>query len=46
MIAPATLREDLGARLEAQRAAFARGAPDYQRRMDALAALRDGVHAR
>ena len=30
--------------LEVQRAAFARGAPDYARRMQALASLRDGVH--
>jgi coniferyl-aldehyde dehydrogenase len=30
---------------DVQRAAFARGAPDYRRRMDALAALRDGLHA-
>ena len=32
--------------LDAQRAAFARGAPTYRRRMDALAALRDGLRAR
>jgi len=32
--------------LDAQRAAFARGAPDYAQRMQALAALRDAVHAR
>jgi coniferyl-aldehyde dehydrogenase len=32
--------------LEQQRAAFARGAPGYRQRMDALAALRDGVRAR
>ncbi|HET7234384.1 MAG TPA: coniferyl aldehyde dehydrogenase [Longimicrobium sp.] len=32
--------------LDAQRAAFSRGAPDYRGRMDALAALRDGLHAR
>ena len=38
--------EILAARLEAQRAAFARQPPDYQKRMRALAALRDGVHAR
>jgi coniferyl-aldehyde dehydrogenase len=31
---------------QAQRDAFARGAPDYRRRIEALAALRDGVHAR
>src|SRR5918995_792136 len=30
----------------AQRAAFARGAPDYDTRMRALASLRDGVYAR
>lgn len=35
--------EDL---LAAQRAAFAQGAPDYRRRMRALASLRDGVRAR
>ena len=35
----------LRARLDAQRAAFARGAPDYERRMAALARLRDAVHA-
>lgn len=38
----ATLR----AQLDAQRAAFSRGAPEYQRRMEALASLRDGVRAR
>src|SRR4030095_16406716 len=32
--------------LDAQRAAFASGAPDYQCRMSALARLRDGVQAR
>jgi coniferyl-aldehyde dehydrogenase len=32
--------------LDAQRAAFARGAPDYRRRMDALATLRDAVWSR
>jgi coniferyl-aldehyde dehydrogenase len=32
--------------LAQQRAAFARGAPAYRQRMDALAALRDGVRAR
>ncbi len=31
---------------DAQRAAFARGAPGYQRRMQALAGLRDAVRAR
>ena len=36
----------LRARFDAQRAAFARGAPEYARRMEALAALRDGLHAR
>jgi coniferyl-aldehyde dehydrogenase len=39
-------RELLRARLDAQRAAFARGAPDYRRRMDALDTLRDGLRAR
>ena len=38
--------EALRATLDAQRTAAARGAPDYRRRMDALAALRDGVRAR
>lgn len=32
--------------LDAQRAAFARGAPDYAQRTGALAALRDAIHAR
>ena len=32
--------------LDVQRAAFARRAPDYARRMQALASLRDAVHAR
>lgn len=32
--------------LDAQRAAFARGAPTYAQRMQALASLRDAVHAR
>jgi coniferyl-aldehyde dehydrogenase len=32
--------------LDAQRAAFARGAPTFGQRMQALAALRDAVHAR
>ena len=36
----------LRAQLDAQRAAFARGAPDYRQRMQALAVLRDGVRAR
>ena len=36
----------LGDLLDAQRAAFARGAPAYVQRMQALAALRDAVHAR
>jgi coniferyl-aldehyde dehydrogenase len=46
MTVPTTLRTELEARLEAQREGFARDAPDYQRRMQALAALRDGVYAR
>ena len=46
MTAPATLRAELEARLDAQRTAFAAGAPDYSRRMHALAALRDALHAR
>ena len=33
-------------RLDAQREAFAHGAPDYARRMDALAALRDALSSR
>jgi len=37
--------EELRAALDVQRAALARGAPDYKRRLDALAALRDGVRA-
>ena len=32
--------------LDAQRAAFSRGAPDYRRRMEVLATLRDAVRAR
>ena len=35
----------LRALLDAQRAAFARGAPDYERRMQALAALRSALHS-
>ncbi len=38
--------KDLRALHETQRAAFARGAPDYAQRMDALARLRSAVHAR
>jgi coniferyl-aldehyde dehydrogenase len=38
-------REALQARLALQRDAFGRGAPDYARRMQALAALRDGIRA-
>jgi coniferyl-aldehyde dehydrogenase len=41
-----TTADSLGALLEAQRASFGRGPPDYPRRMAALAALRDAVHAR
>ena len=37
---------ELRALLDAQRGAFAHGAPTYRRRMDALAALRDGLRAR
>lgn len=37
--------ETLRGVLDAQRAAFARAAPGYRRRMDALEALRDGLHA-
>jgi coniferyl-aldehyde dehydrogenase len=33
-------------RFDAQRAAFARGAPDYRGRMQALTVLQDAVHAR
>ena len=46
MTAPPTCLTELEARLETQREAFARHAPDYERRMQALAALRDGMHAR
>ena len=46
MTTAATLLAELEAQLAAQRRAFARGAPDHRRRMQALAALRDGVHAR
>lgn len=46
MTTAATLLSELEAQLEAQRRAFARGAPDHRRRMQALAALRDGMHAR
>lgn len=45
-IAPMTEADTLAPLMEAQRAAFARGAPDYRSRMDALAALRAGVLAR
>ena len=38
--------EGLSGLLDAQRAAFVRGAPTYRRRMDALATLRDGLRAR
>ena len=38
--------ETLRAALDTQRRAFAGQAPDYHRRMEALAALRDGVRAR
>lgn len=41
-----TTADTLRAQLDAQRAAFDRGAPDYSRRMAALRALRDGVRAR
>lgn len=41
MAMPDTLRP----LLDAQRAAFQRGAPDYRRRMDALASLADGLAA-
>src|SRR5512146_496649 len=37
--------DDLRAVFDAQRAAFGRGAPDYARRMRALADLRDGLRA-
>ena len=40
-----TTGETLKGLLETQRAAFARGAPDYRRRMRALATLRDALHA-
>lgn len=38
--------EDMHRAFELQRAAFAAGAPDYLQRMDALASLRDELHAR
>jgi len=41
-----TIEENLRALLDAQRAAFMRGAPDHRARMRALAALRDALHAR
>jgi len=40
-----TTEETLRGVLDTQRAAFARGAPGYRQRMDALKALRDGLHA-
>ena len=43
---PVASGPSLRERFEAQRAAFARGAPDLERRRQALAALRDGLHAR
>jgi coniferyl-aldehyde dehydrogenase len=46
MTASTTLRMQLEARLQAQKEAFARGSPDFARRMQALAALRDGLHVR
>ncbi|HXW04965.1 MAG TPA: coniferyl aldehyde dehydrogenase [Vicinamibacterales bacterium] len=46
MTAPATSPTELEARLQAQREAFNRGAPGYARRMRALAALGDALHAR
>jgi coniferyl-aldehyde dehydrogenase len=45
-IPDAAVSAALRARLDAQRAAFARGAPDYERRMEALATLRAAVHGR
>lgn len=41
-----TTGDALRTRLDGQRAAFAAGAPDYRRRLDALAALRDALHER
>src|SRR5215217_885097 len=41
-VAPETLRT----LFDAQRAAFARGAPDYAARMDALARLREAINVR
>ena len=46
MTTAVTANLDLGARLNAQREAWARQPPDYDARMKALAALRDGVRAR
>lgn len=41
-----TPADELRGLFDAQRAEFTRGAPPYRRRMDALAALRDGLRAR
>ena len=46
MTSVSTVRTELEAQLKAQRLAFAAGAPDYRRRRQALAGLRDGLHAR
>lgn len=46
MITPTVAPSEIEATLSAQRRAFALGAPDYARRMDALASLRDAVHGR
>lgn len=46
MTASAAKNGTLEAQLARQRKAFASGPPGYRRRMEALAALRDGVHAR
>lgn len=44
--APSAASEAMHRAFALQRAAFARGAPDYRRRMDALAALKSELHAR
>ncbi|HVE77559.1 MAG TPA: coniferyl aldehyde dehydrogenase [Gemmatimonadaceae bacterium] len=44
--APADPAAQLRALLDAQRAAFSHGGPDYRRRMEALATLLDGIRSR
>ena len=45
MTTPTTAPSEIEATLAAQRRAFALGAPNYVRRMDALASLRDAAAA-